>query len=192
MIKTSSGASAQEMGSRTVAALSLGVLMEINIIDGDIASVQADALLTAINSGGMWFGGIDGVISRIAGSQYHAQALDALRIDQNIGAIVATRRTPHNGLFRDIVFTIDDLDLPLRTVILCGLQVAEQHGCRTITMPAIRLGVMRNVGGSVEEKVQETIATLREFAVTSKLQTVSVVIFNDRQLSNMFRLALNA
>jgi len=181
------------MDSRALSGFdNFGVLMEIDIIDGDITSIPADALLTAINSGRMWFGGIDGVISRAAGNQYHVQASAALDSNPDTSVIIATKSTSHHGSFENVVFTIDDLDRPLREVILDGLQGAEQHGCRTITMPAIRLGVMRDIGGSVEEKVRETIGALKEHAETSRLQLVSVVIFNDQQLSNMFRQALVA
>ena len=46
-----------------------------NLMKGDITrTATVDAIVTLINSGGMWFGGVDGAIQRVAGGQYHAQA----------------------------------------------------------------------------------------------------------------------
>jgi O-acetyl-ADP-ribose deacetylase (regulator of RNase III) len=40
----------------------------LSVISGDIAQVKSDAIITAINSGGAWFGGIDRVINNVAGN----------------------------------------------------------------------------------------------------------------------------
>ena len=58
--------------------------IKVNVVDGDIAAVPAQVLITAVNSGGMWFGGIDGVIMRAAGDQFHGQAAEALRTDPTV------------------------------------------------------------------------------------------------------------
>jgi len=50
-------------------------MLVANAQNGDVASVRADALITAISSSGMWFGGIDRAIQRVAGSMFHTQAL---------------------------------------------------------------------------------------------------------------------
>jgi len=44
----------------------------LRVIDGDVTSVKADAVVTLINSGGAWFGGVDGAIMRVAGMHYQA------------------------------------------------------------------------------------------------------------------------
>jgi len=50
----------------------------IAVQDGDITKIPTNAILTAINSGGLWFGGIDGAIQRIAGNHYHNQVATAI------------------------------------------------------------------------------------------------------------------
>jgi O-acetyl-ADP-ribose deacetylase (regulator of RNase III) len=47
---------------------------KVSVIEGDITRINADAIVTAINSAGMWFGGIDDAIQRAAGDFYHNQA----------------------------------------------------------------------------------------------------------------------
>lgn len=37
----------------------------IQVVQGDITQISVDAIMTAINSGGMWFGGVDGAIQNL-------------------------------------------------------------------------------------------------------------------------------
>lgn len=162
--------------------------MQIYVYDGDIAYTKADALLTAVNSGGMWFGGIDGVINRTAGEQFHAHAAKALDADPSVKVVVAPQQHSHRGQFRDVVFTIDDLDEPLEDVVLRGLDAASAAGYRSVSMPAIRLGVMKDVGGSQTEKVRAVIAAIRKHEESSPrpLDEVMIVVYRDVNLSGEF------
>lgn len=154
--------------------------MEINVVNGDIAQVEADALITAINSGGMWFGGIDGVIMRTAGGQFHNFAASALRDHPNCKAIAARCQQWHPGKFTHVVFTIDDLDDSLYEVVTRALEVADQAGHSSVSMPAIRFGVMARHGGSPESKLVDIANALQDFAERAQsLQSVTVVFYND-------------
>ena len=110
--------------------------IKVNVIDGDIAAVPAQALITAINSGGMWFGGIDRVITHAAGNQFHEQAAKALQADPAVKAVACKQLGWHYGLFVDVVFVIDDLDEPLYGVVRRGLATASEAGYRLVSMPA--------------------------------------------------------
>ena len=73
------------------------------VVDGDLTQQPVDAIMTAINSGGMWFGGIDGAIQRAAGSHYHDQAAASMPL-QNKGTVVAKgNRNDHRGQFNDVI-----------------------------------------------------------------------------------------
>ena len=48
--------------------------MKVQVTSGDITAVPVDAIVTLINSGGLWFGGVDRAISSVAGDLYHRQA----------------------------------------------------------------------------------------------------------------------
>lgn len=166
--------------------------MELSVIDGDIAEVRAQALITAINSGGMWFGGIDGVIMRAAGDQFHAKAADALRADPSTKTVVAKKRGWHHGSFVDVIFVIDDLDEPLNVVVRRGLTTASAAGYRIVSMPLIRFGVMRDVGGSPESKLDDIAMALenQQHDPKNTIEKLSIVVYGDMALSTMMRARL--
>lgn len=156
----------------------------INLVEGDIAQVKADALVTAINSGGAWFGGIDGVIQRAAGPMFHAQAHAALPLSHT-QTVVARKRAPHRGQFGDVVFVIDDLEGPLSAVIIAALTAADEVGYKSISLPAIRTGVML---GAVEKDAataaREIATGIESFAVghTNTLQEMTIVVYNSKEV----------
>lgn len=163
--------------------------MYVSVIDGNIATVRADGLMTAINSSGMWFGGIDGVLGGFAGSQYHNQLADALRVNPNLQTFVAAKRSPHGGSFEQVVFVIDDLNEPLNVIVRRGLVAASAAGLRSITMPLIRFGVMRRVGGNDDEKMEDmAMAISGQMAdISNRLESVTVVVYGDLALSTLLR-----
>lgn len=167
--------------------------MKVQVTDGDIASIEADAIVTAINSDGLWFGGIDNVINRVAGIHFHKQAADALNEDPDVKVVVATGAHSDNlGDFRNVVFTVDSLDEDLTVVVKRGLDAAAEAGYRKVTLPAIRLGVMKNVAGTQAEKVQSMVNAINEHGqADSALDEVHVVIYNDGDLWQAFYNLLN-
>ena len=118
--------------------------IEVSVTSEDITMEDADALITAINSSGMWFGGIDGAIQRVAGNQYHKQASMMELNDLNV-IIARGDRGNHSGHFDNVIFVVDDLKSELHDVIFCGLYAADEAGFRLVTIPAIRTGVMLGV-----------------------------------------------
>lgn len=116
----------------------------VNVVDGDITQVQTNALITAINSGGMWFGGLDGAIQRSSGSMFHEQAYAAMPLSD--GQIVyAPEQRPHNGKFEAVLFVVDDLQLPLYDLITRALEATMNHELMSVNIPTIRTGVMAGV-----------------------------------------------
>lgn len=166
--------------------------MKVQVFQGDIAQVPVDALIAAINSGGMWFGGIDGVIRRCAGPQFHNQAADALDFDRNTKVVVAPWRYRHEGQFQNVVFAIDDVNEPLEDVVRRGLDAAALAGFKTVSMPAIRLGVMKDLGGTQAEKVRDIVNAIREHekAMENPLREITIVIYDDSALAQDFIRAL--
>ena len=162
--------------------------MKVQVFQGDIAQVPVDALITAINSSGMWFGGIDGVIQRCAGLQFHNQAADTLVFDPTAKVVVAPWKHHHEGQFQNVVFTIDDVNEPLEDVVRRGLDAAAREGFRAVSMPAIRLGVMKDLGGTQAEKVRDIVNAIREHekALENPLHEITIVIYNDAALAQDF------
>lgn len=127
-----------------------------NILAGDIASIPADAMITAINSSGMWFGGIDGVIQKHAGNQFHSQAMRRGKLT-HLDTVVARKAQPHSAKFENVVFVVDDLATPLEDIVFAGLLAAAQAGFTSVSLPAIRTGVMLGV---VEKTAQDAVNAL--------------------------------
>ncbi len=159
---------------------------------------DADALITAINSGGMWFGGVDGAIMRVAGSQYHKQAA-TMKLNDLDTVIARGNRNSHSGHFDNVVFVIDDLKSDLHQVIFRGLDSADEAGFKVVTIPAMRTGVMLGVvEGSLKEVVNEMVKGIKKYvlhSMTSKqrnprIEEIKFVIYNNPMLEDMIKRTL--
>ena len=169
--------------------------LELYVEGGDVTQTPSDAIMTAINSGGMWFGGIDGAIQRVAGNQYHAQAGMAELEDGN--AIVATGdRNSHRGQFDNVIFVVDDLRKPLNEIVYAGLEAAHNSGYESIAMPTIRMGLMAGVVESTpQEAVQRIGAGVETFMATyatgTSLRKLSIVTFRDPSSNELLKRVLS-
>src|SRR3989338_2410515 len=163
----------------------------IYVYQGDITRIPADALITAINSGGMWFGGIDGDIQRVAGNHYHSQASKAMPL-QNLQTVIARggARPDRKIGFRDVVFVVDDLQSPLDKVVYNGLESASNEGYQSVLLPTIRMGVML---GAVEKTPQEAIKRMsngvkefmQKYGSSTKIGDLKFVVYNDANTASM-------
>jgi len=157
------------------------------VVGGDITQIPTDAIMTAINSEGIWFGGIngtDGAIRRVAGNHYHAQAGAKMPLS-DLQTIVAKGGTKyHQGKFNDVVFVVDDLQSSLEQVIYKGLETANQEGYYKLLLPAIRMGVM---AGIVEKTSEEVIlrikngidAFMSKYGKSTQLEDITFVIYGN-------------
>jgi len=168
--------------------------METIVISGDISRVEADALITAINSSGMWFGGIDGVIQRSAGSRFHLQAAAAMPLEH--GQTVLAHGNDSQLPFKNVIFVIDDLRGPLNEIIYNGLKAASEAHYASVTIPTIRMGVMLGV---VEKNVNEALSqmamAIKRFTndhPQTSISTATFVVYNDENLRAALERTLNS
>lgn len=164
------------------------------VISGDITRVDSDAIITAINSKGLWFGGIDEAIYRVAGDFYHKQVSNEKLMD--LGVVVARgSHNNHKGKFDNAVFVVDDLKSELCTIIARGLECADVAGFKKVAIPAIRTGVMLGVVEiSLEQVVDEYMLGIRMY-VNRKIskgqipgiQTITFVTYNNPRLEEILR-----
>ena len=162
------------------------------VVSGDIARVRADALITAINSGGMWFGGIDGVINREAGNLFHQQAAEAMPLRDGQTIVARNKGHAHDGAFTNVVFVIDDLRRPLREVIYSGLKAASDTGFKSVSLPTIIMGIMLGV---VEKNVNEAVAEMAKgvkkiLAENNALKDIAFVVYNDPKTQSLLEKAM--
>jgi O-acetyl-ADP-ribose deacetylase (regulator of RNase III) len=167
--------------------------MKVTVMCGDISTIEVDALMTAINSGGAWFGGIDEVIQRSAGQVFHHQAAQRQQLPDG-EAFVAKGATRRRGSFQNVVFIVDDLTKPLHQIVVAGLEEAARAGFKTVSLPTIRMGVML---GRVEKTVEEAIAEIVKGIKLaqnkgSSLDSVTVVVYNDHATATKFEEQLTA
>src|SRR3989338_1465200 len=142
--------------------------MKTKVLPGDLTQTSSDAIITAINSGGMWFGGIDGAIQLVAGNLFHAQAQKALPLEHGNTVVAKANGTKHKGKFSNVVFVIDDLKGPLREIVRNGLAAAAKAGFKSVSLPTIRMGVMLGaVEKTPEQTVDEMVAGVQAFLQTA-------------------------
>lgn len=170
-------------------------MKKVQVVPGDIAQIQTDAIITAVNSGGMWFGGIDGVIQRAAGSFFHIQVQRQLPLEHGATVVTKSNGQKHGGAFTNVVFVIDDLQGPLSEIIFNGLKAASEAGFKDVLLPTIRMGVMLGVVEKTkQEAVTEMIAGVADFFrqhSRTSIETVTFVVYMDPDTEDLLRTAIS-
>jgi len=160
--------------------------MKVNVVGGDITQIPSDGLITAIKSGGMWYGGIDGAIMRIAGDHFHNQAATQMPLED--GQVIVAEGSGSNYAFQNVIFVVDDLHRRLREIIYLGLRAADQANLKTVTIPTIRLGVMLGVVEKTkEEAISEMVGGVRRFLSENpqSVEKIIFVVYNDPVIVNL-------
>ena len=100
----------------------------------------------------------------------------------------------HGGAFTNVVFVVDDLKLPLREVVCNGLKAASGAGFKLVSLPTIRMGVMRGVvEKSKDEAVNEMVGGIKKFAEEhpdTTLKTITLVVYNDPETQSLLQKTL--
>ena len=117
--------------------------MELDVREGDIAEVEADAVANAANDH-LWMGaGVAGALKRAGGDEIEHEAMAQGPIE--LGTAVATaagrlhaRYVVHGAVMGQDLRT--NAELVRRTTRSC-LDVADELGCRSLALPAFGTGV---------------------------------------------------
>lgn len=155
-------------------------LTKVNVVDGDITQIKTEALITTINSGGMWFGGLDGAIQRSSGSMFHAQAQAAMPLTDG-RVVYAPKQGSHNGKFDAVLFIVDDLQGPLYDLVTLALKAAVQHELTSLNIPTIRTGVMAGAYEPRSQALNDLARAVNDFVEKNpdKLDTINVVVYSN-------------
>lgn len=155
-------------------------LTNVNVVNDDITQVKADALITAINSSGMWFGGLDSAIQRSSGTQFHAQAQAAMPL-QDGQVVYAPVQAATNGAFDAVVFVIDDLQRPLYELVTVALEEAVRHELTSVSIPTIRTGVMAGVFEPRQKALSDLGIAVNDFVQKNpgKLDAINIVVYSN-------------
>jgi O-acetyl-ADP-ribose deacetylase len=146
--------------------------VRLEVRDGDIAAVEADAVANAANDA-LWMGaGVAGAIKRAGGEEIEREAMAQGPI--GLGSAVATTagRLPARWVIHGAVMGQDlrtSTELVRRTTRSC-LELADELGCRSLALPALGTGVG---GFSLGECARIMVGEARSF----EPRTLELVIF---------------
>ena len=123
----------------------------IEIVEGDITTLQVDAIVNAANEALLGGGGVDGAIHRAAGPELLAACRALRQVRPNVRCPTGEARiTPGFRLAaKFVIHTVgpvwhggDDGEAGLlASCYRQSLQLAHDHGLRSIAFPAISCGV---------------------------------------------------
>jgi O-acetyl-ADP-ribose deacetylase (regulator of RNase III) len=164
-------------------------VLRLEVREGDIATVEADAVANAANDR-LWMGaGVAGALKRAGGEEIEREAMALGQIP--LGSAVATtagklaaRWVIHGAVMGQDLRT--DGELVRRTTRAC-LEVADELGCRSLALPAFGTGVG---GFALEECARVMVGETRSFEPRS-LERVIFAVFG-RDAYDAFSSALSS
>ncbi len=162
-------------------------MLRLEVCEGDIASVESDAVANAANDA-LWMGaGVAGALKRAGGDEIEREAMAQGPIE--LGSAVATTagRLPARWVIHGAVMGQDlrtNADLVRRTTHSC-LALADELGCRSLALPAFGTGVG---GFELAECARIMIEETRSFEPRS-LESVTFAV-RGRDANAAFQAAL--
>jgi O-acetyl-ADP-ribose deacetylase (regulator of RNase III) len=163
-------------------------VLELEIVEGDIAALDVDAVANAANDH-LWMGaGVAGAIKRAGGDEIEREAIAKGPIPVGTAVATGAGRLPARYVIHGAVMGQDlrtSAELIERTTQSC-LEVADELGCESLALPAFGTGVG---GFPLEECARIMVATARTFEPKT-LRCVTFAVFGG-QGAAAFRDALS-
>jgi len=117
--------------------------VQLEVVDGDIASLEVDAVANAANDR-LWMGaGVAGALKRAGGEEIEREAMAKGPIPVGTAVETSAGRLPARYVIHGAVMGQDlrtNADLVRRTTRAC-LALADELGCRSLALPAFGTGV---------------------------------------------------
>ena len=117
--------------------------MQLEVVEGDIAALEVDAVANAANDH-LWMGaGVAGALKRAGGEEIEREAVAKGPIPLGTAVATAAGRLPARWVLHGAVMAQDlrtDADLVRRATAAC-LRLADDLGARSLALPAFGTGV---------------------------------------------------
>jgi O-acetyl-ADP-ribose deacetylase (regulator of RNase III) len=164
----------------------------IEVVEGDITKIAADAIVNAANSRLAEGGGVCGAIFRAAGREKLAAACRAIGHCATGAAVITPAFEIKSA--RHIIHAVgpvyashdnEEARRLLRSAYRSAIELAAAHGCQSIAFPAISTGIY---GYPLEEACAEAADVCRELAASTGI-AVKLVAFDPQTAACLRRAA---
>ena len=159
-------------------------MVRISIIKGDITKLEVDVIVNTANKTLLGGGGVDGAIHRAAGRGLYEECKTLNGCETGEAKITKGYKLPAKYVIHTAgpVWNGGKYNEPslLRKCYINSLNLAKEHGLRTIAFPSISTGVY---GYPVEPASKIAIETAISFLNENKVpENVTFVCFSDNDL----------
>jgi O-acetyl-ADP-ribose deacetylase (regulator of RNase III) len=115
----------------------------IRVVQGDLTEEGVDAIVNAANSRLAHGGGVAGAIVRKGGREIQEESDRIAPVPVGQARITGAGRLPAKHVIHAVgpMWGEGDEDAKLRSAVQSSLALAEKHGFKTISMPAISSGI---------------------------------------------------
>jgi O-acetyl-ADP-ribose deacetylase (regulator of RNase III) len=162
-------------------------MIELEVRQGDIAAVEADAIANAANDR-LWMGaGVAGALKRAGGEEIEREATAKGPIERGTAVATTAGRLNARYVIHGAVMGQDlrtNADLIARTTRAC-LQLADELGCASLALPAFGTGVG---GFPVEECAEIMVDEVRAFDGAHLERVIFAVFGSDAEAAFSRRL----
>ena len=158
--------------------------MRLELLQGDITKVQADAIVNAANCSLLGGGGVDGAIHRAAGPELLAECRTLNGCRTGEAKITRGYRLPatwviHTPGPRWSGGNRQEPEL-LANCYRNSLQLAAEHGCRSIAFPSISTGIYHF---PLEQAARIAVRVILDFPEDTSLEIAWMVCFDEYTLA---------
>lgn len=174
-------------GPSTIPRPSKSLNDRLSLLRCDITTLAVDAIVNAANRSLLGGGGVDGAIHRAAGPALLAECMTLGGCATGSAEITGAYRLPCRRVIHAVgpVYDPLDPDASERLLDACytrSLQLAAEHGCRTVAFSAISTGIY---GYPSAEAAPVALAAVRRFLVGpegDKIDKVVMVTFEKKDV----------